>query len=236
MRSDAGPAEAGHYVRMTLTGPAEEPVKKTTVNAEAAETAEKILWNSPRSLRAQRSKRRHLFTDSKDGPYGRVAGLHVRMAIAFALAASVLAAACRGGAESDVTQTIVAFEQGALDRWGRGDPDGYFDIMASDVTYFDPTTEKRVDGIDALKALIAPFRGKIKIDRAEILNPRVQRQGDMAVLAFNLISHGAQVDGGKKGDVRWNSTEIYRRFNGKWQIVHSHWSYTKPELREKPAE
>jgi hypothetical protein len=31
---------------------------------------------------------------------------------------------------------------------------------------------------------------------------------------------------------RWNSTEVYLRVGGTWKIVHSHWSYTKPELKQ----
>ena len=134
----------------------------------------------------------------------------------------------------DNAETIVRMEQRALDRWGRGDPDGYFEIMSPDITYFDPTTETRVDGLNAVQALIAPFRGRLRIERAEILNPVVQRDGELAVLTFNLVSHGAQIDGGRKVDVRWNSTEVYRRIDGQWRIVHSHWSYTKPEMKERP--
>ena len=58
----------------------------------------------------------------------------------------------------------------------------------------------------------------------------------MAILTFNLVSHGAQVNGGKKADVRWNSTEVYRKIEGNWKIVQSHWSYTRPELKTAAAE
>jgi ketosteroid isomerase-like protein len=139
-------------------------------------------------------------------------------------------------ASGDAAQTIIAMEQRALGRWGKGDPSGYFEIMAPGTTYFDPTLAKRIDGVDALHALIDPFKGKIHVERAEMIDPKVQQQGDAAVLTFNLISHGAQLGDGPKGDVRWNSTEVYQRMSGQWKIIHSHWSYTKPELKEKPAE
>jgi ketosteroid isomerase-like protein len=139
-------------------------------------------------------------------------------------------------ASGDAAQTIIAMEQRALARWGKGDPGGYFEIMAPETTYFDPTLAKRVDGVAALHALIDPFQGKISIERSEMIDPKVQQQGDIAVLTFNLISHGAQLGDGPKGDVRWNSTEVYQRIAGQWKIIHSHWSYTKPELKEKPAE
>jgi ketosteroid isomerase-like protein len=69
-----------------------------------------------------------------------------------------------------------------------------------------------------------------------MVDPKVQQHGDIAVLTFNLISHGARFGQGPKGDVRWNSTEVYQRISGQWKIIHSHWSYTQPQLKEKPAE
>ena len=138
----------------------------------------------------------------------------------------------QGRAESNVAQTIIAMERAALDRWGKGDPQGFFETMASDQTYFDPMTEKRIDGQADLKRYIAPFAGKIKIERVEMIDPKVQQSGDMAVLTFNLIDYGAQVGDGPKTTARWNSTEVYQRINGSWRIIHSHWSYVKPEFNE----
>ena len=124
--------------------------------------------------------------------------------------------------------TIIAMEKAALDRWGKGDPQGYLDIMDTDLTYFDPFQEKRLDGLDAMKEFIKPFWGKIKVDRFEMLNPKVQRDGDMALLTFNLLSYVRQPDGTEKVVARWNSSELYRRMKGEWKIIHSHWSYIKP--------
>ena len=146
--------------------------------------------------------------------------------------AGACAVSCGGSTDGFHPDTIVALERGALERWGRGDPQGFLDIMALDQTYFDPTTARRIDGQDALKKLFAPITGKIKIERVEMIEPRVQRSGDLAVLSFNLVDYGAQLDGGPKTTARWNSTEVYQRLNGSWKIVHSHWSYTKPVLKE----
>ena len=152
--------------------------------------------------------------------------------LAILVMASVCAISCGGSTDNCQPETIVALERGALDRWGKGDPQGFFDIMASDQTYFDPTTAKRIDGQDALKKYIAPFTGKIKIEKVEMIDPKVQRTGDLAVLTFNLVDYGAQMGGGPKTTARWNSTEVYRRLDGSWKIVHSHWSYVKPVLKD----
>ena len=149
---------------------------------------------------------------------------------------SVCMAACGRASDDFQPETIVALERGALDRWGKGDPQGFFDIMARDQTYFDPMTASRIDGQEAVKKYIAPFTGRIRIERVEMIDPKVQRSGDLAVLTFNLVNYGAQMDGGPKTTVRWNSTEVFQRFNGSWKIVHSHWSYVKPVLKEGGAD
>ncbi|HWW88339.1 MAG TPA: DUF4440 domain-containing protein [Vicinamibacterales bacterium] len=155
--------------------------------------------------------------------------------LATLLTVSVCVISCQQSTDEFQPETIIALERGALDRWGRGDPQGFFDIMAPDQTYFDPTTAKRIDGQDALKKYIAPFTGKIHIEKAEMIDPKVQRSGDLAVLTFNLVDYGAQLGDGPKTTARWNSTEVYQRLNGRWKIVHSHWSYVKPALKEETA-
>ena len=125
-------------------------------------------------------------------------------------------------------ETIVDLERGALDRWGKGDPQGFLDIMAPDLTYFDPITATRIDGRDALEQHFAPFTGKIKVEQYEMIDPKVQHSGDLAVLTFIIVDYGAQLDGGPKTTVRWNVTEVYQRLNGSWRIVHSHFSYLNP--------
>jgi len=141
---------------------------------------------------------------------------------------SLSGVSCAIDADDYSPESIIALERGALDRWGKGDPKGYYELMAVGETYFDPTTAKRIDGIDALKAHIAPFDGKIAIDRYEMIDPKVQRDGNIAVLTFNLDDSGARVASVDQGTQHWNSTEVFQRLDGKWKIVHSHWSYVRP--------
>lgn len=123
---------------------------------------------------------------------------------------------------------IIAMEKAALDRWGKGDPRGYLEIMDTNVTYFDPFQEKRVDGFNSMKKLLEPLTGKIRVDRFEMLNPKVQREGNMALLTFNLLSYVKQSDGTEKVVAQWNSSELYQKTDGYWKIIHSHWSLIKP--------
>ncbi len=119
-----------------------------------------------------------------------------------------------------VGETLIAMERAALDRWGKGDPDGFLEISAPQVTYFDPFIERRIDGIEGLRRHYDAIRGQVSIDRYEILNPKVEAAGDMAVLSFNFVSWTG------KDEHRWNCTEAYRRIDGHWRLVQTHWSFT----------
>jgi ketosteroid isomerase-like protein len=119
-------------------------------------------------------------------------------------------------------QRIIEMERRALERWCRGDPSGFLEISAPDVVYFDPFVARRIDGLAALTAYYEGLRGKISASRFEILHPRVQRSGDVAVLTFNFVSHDEA-----GGESRWNSTEAYRRDPEGWRIIGTHWSLTQ---------
>ena len=124
----------------------------------------------------------------------------------------------------DISNIIIALEKGALEKWNQGDPSGYLDLSADDVTYFDPSIEQCLDGLDNLKKYYEPIKGQIKVSKYEMINPKVVATNDMAVLTFNLNSC-------KNDEVhKWNCTEVYRlEPNGKWKIVQTHWSsFIKP--------
>ena len=126
---------------------------------------------------------------------------------------------------NQVAEEIVAMERAGLARWGRGDPSGFLEICAPEVTYFDPYLDRRVDGLDRLRRYYESLAGKISIDRYELLNPNVQVHGDVAVLTFNYVSYG-KADSAAP-DARWNCTEVYRSNEGSWRILHTHWSVTQ---------
>jgi ketosteroid isomerase-like protein len=153
-----------------------------------------------------------------------------------AICVLMLLPACTPESTAIDPQTIIAMERAALDRWGKGDPQGYVEIMAPEITYFDPIQEKRIDGLDALKQMLAPLTGKVSVSRYDMINPRVQQHGNVALLTFNLISYQRQPDGSERAVARWNSTETYTRVDGQWRIIHSHWSYIRPELKQPVTE
>jgi ketosteroid isomerase-like protein len=127
----------------------------------------------------------------------------------------------------DIASDIIALERAALDRWGAGDPIGYVELFADDITYFDPLQERRLDGRAAMVALMESIAGKIRVDRYDMMHPVVQQSGDVALLSFNLVSYRTDADV-ERAISSWNSTEAYRRTPEGWRIFHSHWSYIRP--------
>lgn len=134
----------------------------------------------------------------------------------------IAAASGRPTTDTELASILIALEKGALDRWGKGDPSGCLEISAPDVSYFDPFVERRIDGLEALTRYYDGLRGKIHVDRYELISPKVSVIGDVAVLTFNYVSYG--------GNDRypWNCTEVYRKTGSQWRIIQTHWSVTKP--------
>ena len=127
---------------------------------------------------------------------------------------------------SSLSKKIIGMEMAALDRWNNGDPSGFLEICADDVVYFDTVTEQRLDGLENLSKYYESIRGKVHVEKDDLVNPKVQAVDNMAVLTFNLVSHSAEKQ------TIWNCTEVYRREeNGEWKIIQTHWSITKPEFK-----
>ena len=129
-----------------------------------------------------------------------------------------------------ITETILSLERAINDRWNRGDVDGALEMYSEDVTYFDPITEKRLDGRKAVEAYFRQvFAGKLNILRNEYMNMQVIVSNDreLAVLSYNLLNFLPDGKGGEKPGAAWNSTQVYRLINGKWLIVHVNWSFTR---------
>ena len=144
--------------------------------------------------------------------------------------ALLLTHACDREPNTDVTAEIVALERATLDRWIHGDPQGYLEIYAPEVTYFDPLIEKRIDGLPAMRDYLTPITGKVKADRYDLISPKVQRHGEAAVLTFSFVSYTKQPNGSETPGPRWNTTEVYAQVEGKWKIIHNHWALNHLKL------
>ncbi len=122
----------------------------------------------------------------------------------------------------NIATKIIALETAALEKWNNGNPSGYLELYTPDFTYFDPFLEKRLDGFDKIEALYEEMRGKVRVDKYEIIEPVVQATDEMAVLTYNLISYTEETV------YKWNCTEVYKLVTNEWKIIHNHWSLIKP--------
>jgi uncharacterized protein (TIGR02246 family) len=161
----------------------------------------------------------------------RVFGLAVLL-FSCGLSASCAAPPQTDGSAESVLDQLVRLERSALDSWVRLDPEGYLDLYATDLTYFDATTERRVIGLEAMRERLAPMKDMkppFSDPRYELIDPRVQQHGEVALLTFNLINYGKLPGGAERELARWNSTEVYSRTQGRWKIIHSHWSFVQAQ-------
>lgn len=140
-------------------------------------------------------------------------------------AAAAVYAQSKPGAQGDVRATILALERAALDRSDKGDVEGFLEISEPEVTYFDPSLERPIRGLEALRTFYHSFPAGA-VSSGEMSNADVQVCGDIAVLTFNYAPK-PQFRG-----PQWNATEVYRHGARGWRIIHTHWSYRKPQLAQ----
>lgn len=122
----------------------------------------------------------------------------------------------------DVAATIIALERAALDQSDRLDPDGFLKLSDPGVVYIDPSLEQPIVGLENLRKYYKSFAVGGTPTPGEMVNSKVQVLGDTAVLTFNYRRKDGK-------EPRWNATEVYRMTRDGWRIVHTHWSYIKPQ-------
>lgn len=138
----------------------------------------------------------------------------------------LLTAACQAAppGQKDAEQAIVAQERGALEQWAKGNPLGYLDIVADDLTFFDDIgAHSRVNGIGAMRTYLTSLKGKIPPHRYEMVDPKVQLYGNIGILTLRYEAYGAD----SQPLPPWKATSVYRRADDQWRIVHAHWSLVK---------
>jgi len=62
---------------------------------------------------------------------------------------------------ADATHDVIEMECAAWIRWGVGAPDGFMEICATDIVYFDPGLQRRIDGLKALTEYYEMIWGKV---------------------------------------------------------------------------
>jgi len=96
--------------------------------------------------------------------------------------------------------------------------------IAEDYTELNGDAATRVEG----RALEARFAEALNKDpgtsvASEMLNPKVQVYGDVAILSYNYLGYGQDKDGTVKPN-RAKSTRVYAKQGGKWILVHANFA------------
>jgi ketosteroid isomerase-like protein len=119
-------------------------------------------------------------------------------------------------------QEVIALERSALDKWSQGNTLGYIEISADDLTWFDftPGRQPRIEGLEAMRNFLAPLGQQIPHHTYELVDPRVQVYGSTAILTF----HWSATTTEGQPLPRWKATSVYHWKDGKWRMVHGHWS------------
>ena len=96
--------------------------------------------------------------------------------------------------------------------------------LADDYTEFNPTYSTRVDGKKLnviLSEAISMNSGTILA--TEMLNPKVQVYGDVAILSYNYAGVSKDIDG-KLINTKAKSTRVYAKIKGDWKLVHANFA------------
>jgi len=154
----------------------------------------------------------------------------IRLNFILLLAITVIFVSCEMKKDSpkhkNVEQTIIEKERVALDFWANGDPAAFAINFADDITYFDDIAASNlVIGIENVKKYLANLEGQIPPHTYELVTPRVQVYGDVAVLT---LQYHATFNDTIKGQP-WKATSVYYYSNGDWKVVHAHWSLVKEQ-------
>jgi ketosteroid isomerase-like protein len=131
-----------------------------------------------------------------------------------------------------MSNTVLSFEKQAMERWRSGDPMGFVEISAEDITYIDPGQTSPIVGLEKYKAYMKQLEGKVHYQQSEFIDPKEIVIGDAAVLSYNYRSSVLDSAGAVLSQTPWNVTEIYFRRDNQWRIVHSHFSFLLHKLPE----
>jgi len=123
--------------------------------------------------------------------------------------------------DEDVT-AFVRRTEAAADAWMRGDTDRYLDLVhhARGFTLLPPNGgpaskhENRAEGVRA-------SAGWFQHGEARLEDVETHAWGDTLVLVLTERQHG-QVGGLPDQDWSLRVTQVYRRVDGDWQLVHRH--------------
>lgn len=126
----------------------------------------------------------------------------------------------------NIPEIILSHERDALNNWSNGNPAGYFQHAADDITYFDDIgAQGRKEGIESVSPYGETLKEMIPPHKYEMENTKVQVYGDAAILSYHYQPYS------NEGEplTKWRASVIYSNLNDEWKMVHAHWTMVKPQ-------
>ena len=145
--------------------------------------------------------------------------LHLRIAviIAAALLTQSIIAQTNMSAEKEVIAITYAQWKANMDK----NTSEANKILSDDYSEFNGDFSTRVNGKNLNVKLAEAFdKNSDQILAAEMLNPKVQVYGDVAILSYNYAGVTKDKDG-KIHNSKAKSTRVYAKINGTWKLVHA---------------
>lgn len=130
--------------------------------------------------------------------------------------------------DQELLDLLVSIERLMLDPWSQGKPGAGVEALplADDCTLMDDIGGyDRLQGPEAVRAYGRSLEGQIPPHNYEIARPHLQRRATVAVLTFYY--HPTLPDGTEGSN--WKVTSVYTEEPGGWQLLHTNWSFYRPQ-------
>ena len=101
----------------------------------------------------------------------------------------------------NIPEMIISLEKEAL---ASTDPMAFVELSDTDVIYFDPSLETKIEGLEQLRTYYKGMQLP-PADHFDMIRPIVQVTQNIAVLTFNLDCYLSDKV------IKWNCTEVYRQ-------------------------
>jgi len=146
-----------------------------------------------------------------------------KMLAIWAAAAAFGCALAAADSDVEIARQLLALARQAMDGWMKGNPTSDLARSDSTVTYFHAAADKRLEGLPAVTELFEKYRGAPLFDSYEIIEPKVQVSGDVAVLTFYFeCRNGTETS-------RYYASEVYQHKKEGWRVIHAHWSKARTQ-------
>ncbi len=122
----------------------------------------------------------------------------------------------------EVQQALIVAHRGMVEAFERGDVDGVCALLypSPELLLFHPLLRGRFNSVERIrKELPAMFAAMGRTSWTEV-HPMVVANGDVAWVTSNLLVEAEKLDRPFVG----RGTEIWVHEDGRWQLVHGHWS------------